>query len=330
MLEVVQWNVENFVNIQKIITNKEAINKLKNLDIMFIQEWKQEEGLMLLNKLNSEKYQFLYISIESCCIIYNSKKFILEKFVEIKLDFNVERTLLERAYLSIHEHKTSILASFRPLVNMNIDILHCVCFHLGAFSPEHHKDLHKTQLNQVFKKLLQEIRPKLKNGVIVSGDTNYRTQDNDLLDKLVNKNLVRKIPGDFKDICHDSECLNYSTQSFRFLHEKNIAKQLMRKFASINIKNCSKNPNDFICKHNKVVLDNRLDFIATNMVVKKNKTTVKPYPMLSDHFMISTLLEPTLRNKTIRNKNLGNKKLGNKKLKNKTLKNKTFKNKLNN
>jgi hypothetical protein len=99
----------------------------------------------------------------------------------------------------------------------------------------------------------------------------------------------------------------------------------MRKFASINIKNCSKNPNDFICKHNKVVLDNRLDFIATNMVVKKNKTTVKPYPMLSDHFMISTLLEPTLRNKTIRNKNLGNKKL-----KNKTLKNKTFKNKLNN
>ena len=152
MLEVVQWNVENFVNIQKIITNKEAINKLKNLDIMFIQEWKQEEGLMLLNRLNSEKYQFLYISIESCCIIYNSKKFILEKFVEIKLDFNVERTLLERAYLSIHEHKTSILASFRPLVNMNIDILHCVCFHLGAFSPEHHKDLHKTQLNQVFKK----------------------------------------------------------------------------------------------------------------------------------------------------------------------------------
>ena len=294
------------------------------------QEWKQEEGLMLLNKLNSEKYQFLYISIESCCIIYNSKKFILEKFVEIKLDFNVERTLLERAYLSIHEHKTSILASFRPLVNMNIDILHCVCFHLGAFSPEHHKDLHKSQLNQVFKKLLQEIRPKLKNGVIVSGDTNYRTQDNDLLDKLVNKNLIRKIPGDFKDICHDSECLNYNTQSFRFLHEKNIAKQLMRKFASINIKNCSKNPNDFICKHNKVVLDNRLDFIATNMVVKKNKTAIKPYPMLSDHFMISTLLEPTLRNKTIRNKNLGNKKLGNKKVKNKTLKNKTFKNKLNN
>ena len=27
--------MENFVNIQKIITNKEAINKLKNLDIMF-------------------------------------------------------------------------------------------------------------------------------------------------------------------------------------------------------------------------------------------------------------------------------------------------------
>ena len=153
MLEVVQWNVENFVNIHKIITNTEAINKLKKLDIMFIQEWKQEEGLLLLNKLNSENYHFLYISIESCCIIYNSKKFILEKFVEIKLDFNVERTLIERAYLSIHEHKTSLFASFRPLVKMKIDILHCVCFHLGAFSPEHHKDLHKSQLNQVFKKI---------------------------------------------------------------------------------------------------------------------------------------------------------------------------------
>jgi len=271
MLEVVQWNMENFVNIDKIVKNTEAINKLKKLDIMFIQEWKQEEGLLLLNKLNAEKYHFLYISIESCCIIYNSKKFILEKFVEIKLDFNIDRTLIERAYLSIHEHKTSLFASFRPLVNMSIDILHCVCFHLGAFSPEAHKNLHRTQLNQVFKKLLQEIRPKLKNGVIVSGDTNYRTQDNDLLDKLVDTNLVRKIPGEFKDICHDSECLNYSTQSFRFLHEKNIAKQLMRKFASINIKNCSKNPNDFICKHNKVILDNRLDFIATNLKVKKNK-----------------------------------------------------------
>ena len=187
MLEVVQWNVENFVNIDKIVKNTEAINKLKKLDIMFIQEWKQEEGLLLLNKLNAEKYHFLYISIESCCIIYNSKKFILEKFVEIKLDFNIERTLIERAYLSIHEHKTSLFASFRPLVKMSIDILHCVCFHLGAFSPEAHKNLHRTQLNQVFKKLLQEIRPKLKNGVIVSGDTNYRTQDNDLLDKLVDK-----------------------------------------------------------------------------------------------------------------------------------------------
>jgi exonuclease III len=320
MLEVVQWNMENFVNIDKIVKNTEAINKLKKLDIMFIQEWKQEEGLLLLNKLNAEKYHFLYISIESCCIIYNSKKFILEKFVEIKLDFNIERTLIERAYLSIHEHKTSLFASFRPLVNMSIDILHCVCFHLGAFSPEAHKNLHRTQLNQVFKKLLEEIRPKLKNGVIVSGDTNYRTQDNDLLDKLVDTNLVRKIPGDFKDICHDSECLNYSTQSFRFLHEKNIAKQLMRKFASINIKNCSKNPNDFICKHNKVVLDNRLDFIATNLKVKKNKTVVKPYPLLSDHFMISTILEPSLSNKTHINK----------KLRNKTLRNKTFKNKSNN
>ena len=325
MLEVVQWNVENFVNIDKIVKNTEAINKLKKLDIMFIQEWKQEEGLLLLNKLNAEKYHFLYISIESCCIIYNSKKFILEKFVEIKLDFNIERTLIERAYLSIHEHKTSLFASFRPLVNMSIDILHCVCFHLGAFSPEAHKNLHRTQLNQVFKKLLQEIRPKLKNGVIVSGDTNYRTQDNDLLDKLVDTNLVRKIPGEFKDICHDSECLNYSTQSFRFLHEKNIAKQLMRKFASINIKNCSKNPNDFICKHNKVILDNRLDFIATNLKVKKNKTVIKPYPMLSDHFMISTILEPSISNKTHRNKTAINKKP-----KNKTLRNKTFKNKSNN
>ena len=320
MLEVVQWNVENFVNIHKIITNTEAINKLKKLDIMFIQEWKQEEGLLLLNKLNSENYHFLYISIESCCIIYNSKKFILEKFVEIKLDFNVERTLIERAYLSIHEHKTSLFASFRPLVKMKIDILHCVCFHLGAFSPEHHKDLHKSQLNQVFKKLLQEIRPKLKNGVIVSGDTNYRTQDNDLLDKLVDKKLIRKIPGEFKDICHDSECMNYTTQSFRFLHEKNIAKQLMRRFASINIKKCNKSPDSFICKHNKVILDNRLDFIATNMVVKKNKTNIKPYPLLSDHFMISTLLEPTLRKKTTRNKTI----------RNKTLRNKTFKNKINN
>lgn len=325
MLEVVQWNMENFVNIDKIVKNTEAINKLKKLDIMFIQEWKQEEGLLLLNKLNAEKYHFLYISIESCCIIYNSKKFILEKFLEIKLDFNIDRTLIERAYLSIHEHKTSLFASFRPLVNMSIDILHCVCFHLGAFSPEAHKNLHRTQLNQVFKKLLQEIRPKLKNGVIVSGDTNYRTQDNDLLDKLVDKNLVRKIPGEFKDICHDSECLNYSTQSFRFLHEKNIAKQLMRKFASINIKNCSKNPNDFICKHNKVILDNRLDFIATNLKVKKNKTVIKPYPMLSDHFMISTILEPSISNKTHRNKTAINKKP-----KNKTLRNKTFKNKSNN
>jgi len=325
MLEVVQWNMENFVNIDKIVKNTEAINKLKKLDIMFIQEWKQEEGLLLLNKLNAEKYHFLYISIESCCIIYNSKKFILEKFVEIKLDFNIDRTLIERAYLSIHEHKTSLFASFRPLVNMSIDILHCVCFHLGAFSPEAHKNLHRTQLNQVFKKLLQEIRPKLKNGVIVSGDTNYRTQDNDLLDKLVDTNLVRKIPGEFKDICHDSECLNYSTQSFRFLHEKNIAKQLMRKFASINIKNCSKNPNDFICKHNKVILDNRLDFIATNLKVKKNKTVIKPYPMLSDHFMISTILEPSISNKTHRNKTAINKKP-----KNKTLRNKTFKNKSNN
>ena len=320
MLEVVQWNMENFVNIDKIVKNTEAINKLKNLDIMFIQEWKQEEGLLLLKKLNAEKYHFLYISIESCCIIYNSKKFILEKFVEIKLDFNVERTLIERAYLSIHEHKTSLFASFRPLVNMKIDILHCVCFHLGAFSPEHHKDLHKSQLNQVFKKLLQEIRPKLKNGVIVSGDTNYRTQDNDLLDRLVDKKLIRKIPGDFKDICHDSECMNYTTQSFRFLHEKNIAKQLMRRFASINIKKCNKSPDSFICKHNKVILDNRLDFIATNMVVKKNKTNIKPYPLLSDHFMISTLLEPTLRKKTTRNKTI----------RNKTLRNKTFKNKINN
>ncbi len=202
---------------------------------------------------------------------------------------------------------------------MNIDILHCLSFHLGAFSPEKHNKIHKHQFNNIFKKILVEIKKNLKNGIIIAGDTNYRTQDNNLLDKLANKKILEKIPGDFKDICHDSECLNYNTQSFRFLHEKNIAKQIMRKLATININKCKNNPESFICKHNKIMLDNRLDFIATNMIVKKNKTIIKPYKLLSDHFMISSVIDPTIKNKTSKNKTS----------RNKTSKNKTFKNKIN-
>jgi hypothetical protein len=54
------------------------------------------------------------------------------------------------------------------------------------------------------------------------------------------------------------------------------------------------------------------------MIVKQNKTHIKPYKFLSDHFMISTAIEPTI--KSIRNKTLRNKTL-----RNKTFKNKTFK-----
>jgi hypothetical protein len=318
MLEIINWNVENFVNINKIIKNNEVISKLKNADLILIQEWKEKEGLLLLKVLNIADFIFLFVTTGSCCIIYNSRKFMLHKFVEIQLQFNIDRTLVEKTYLSLKEHRTSLLASFKPLVKMDIDILHCVCFHLGAFDPKEHKFLHSNQLNYIFKKLLREIKANVKNGVIIAGDTNYRTPDNDLLDKLVNKKLIKQIPGDFKDICHNAECLNFNTQSFRFLHEKNVAKQLLRKIASINIDECNNNPDSFICKHNKIILDNRLDFIATNMIVKQNKTHIKPYKFLSDHFMISTAIEPTI--KSIRNKTLRNKTL-----RNKTFKNKTFK-----
>jgi hypothetical protein len=323
MLQTVSWNVENFVKINEMIKHTGLINKLIKTDLIFLQEWKNEEGLILINKLKNLKNHFLFIYVDRCCIIYNSKKLFLQNFVEIKLPFNEKRTLIEKTYTT-GAPDSSLLASFKPLIHMDIDILHCVCFHLGALNPKQHKNFHKNQLNHTIKQLLLEIKNNLKNGIIIAGDTNYRTPDNDLVDKLIDEKLLKKLPGDFKDICYDSECLNYNTQSFNYLHETGLAKNFIKKVSTLKVKKCKNDPDSFICKYNKIILDNRLDFIATNLAVNKKKTQVVPYKTLSDHFMVISSIEPTIKSKTLKTLKTLKK---NKTLK--TLKNKTFKNNLN-
>jgi len=211
-IKMITWNIENFVKINKIIKDTNAIYNLKQADLIFFQEWKQIEGLILINKLNNGTHKFKCITKDRCSIAYNVNKFELNKITEIKITNNEILTFIERRYTSTKPHSSLCLSLIpkNPKIKMNIDILHCVCFHLAALNPSSHPTIHKNQMKEIMNITLKQFKENKQNGLIIAGDTNYRTSDNDLVDKLINTKIIKKY--NLHDVCEKSNCIDKPTQ----------------------------------------------------------------------------------------------------------------------
>jgi len=182
---------------------------------------------------------------------------------------------------------------------MPICIINC---HLSAFTQNGHKGFHKAQLNGLLQSSLEKIKElSEKNntpfksgeyGLIIGGDTNYRTKKNNnsnLLKVLIKKDF--KVPcfskdsicnnGILKDICFD-KCIKETTQSFKQIHEEGYAKAFAKFIAD------SQGTNKF--KLN-MLSDKRLDFLATNLNVQTNESLVYKLPETSDHSALLTVLD---------------------------------------
>jgi len=161
-----------------------------------------------------------------------------------------------------------------------------ISIHLSAYSPDYHPGFHKKQLTELIDDALVLIKTAgIKTfGLIVGGDTNYRNigiKRNDLINELMPVRF-RTIAynGALKDVCN-KKCLNVNTQSFKCVHEEQIAKRTMR-FIRKNIYTSK--------KHTSIIHDNRLDFITTNLRIKYNSTKIIKLCDISDHSAIVSTL----------------------------------------
>jgi hypothetical protein len=313
-IKIVSWNVEDFtVNIENTKTNKYFLNTLKEQDIILIQEWKEKKGIEFVNKLNqnNKNKKFVFSVADRTAVIYDSTIFNKSKTkgFGIKL-FHQPPTLQETIYTSGRPKRNILLILF-PYDENKIPICIINC-HLSAFTQNGHKGFHKAQLNGLLQSSLEKIKElsEKKNtqfksgeyGLIIGGDTNYRTKKNNnsnLLKVLIKKNF--EVPcfiknsncnnGILKDICFN-ECMNQTTQSFKQIHEEGYAKAFAKFVAS------SQGTNKY--KLN-MLSDKRLDFLATNLNVQTNESHVHKLPETSDHSALLTVLDWKI-DKTANNK----------------------------
>lgn len=285
-INIISWNIENFIKIDEIINNHRLIQLLINTDIIFFQEWveKIDKGILLFNILNKFESKFQYNYIDRCCIIFNTKLFKEVRQLEIPLKNISFIDIIERTYTQGIKH-SSLYLSLVPVHDPTL-IIHCICFHLATLNPYKHPLIHKEQMSIIMSTIVNNFNKKLKNGVIIAGDTNYRIEDNELLDSLIKYKFIKQIPGDFIDVCENSGCINTPTQSFKHLHELNFVKYAAKLWSKHKIYKCKKNPNTSDC-YNNPILDNRLDFIATNLI-NYPKTRIIKYFKLSDHSLIKS------------------------------------------
>jgi len=312
-LNVVSWNIEDFVSINGLY-NSEKINgdpnnqtiqnspspelrelfffkALRQQDVILIQEWKNKnyEGDLFLCKLNNKRSKYAHDSVDRVAIIYNTDIFDKTKTIVYKIPLAYEApSLIEKSYTTGRQ-KYNMLTILFPKNEKNLPI--CVInFHLSAFSPQYHSDFHKKQLTGLLQSSLQKIRDEnIKMfGLIIGGDTNYRNlgeNSDELLGSLLS--LDYHLPcgvgngycgnGILRDVC-EKNCLHTKTQSFGCVHEKGIAKKGM-KFLRQNIYTSESIPTSSIN-------DNRLDFIATNLKIDYNYTKTLKLCDLSDHSAI--------------------------------------------
>jgi hypothetical protein len=191
-----------------------------------------------------------------------------------------------------------------------------VNFHLNAYSPELHKGFHTKQLTGLLKNAINHIKQDEsinKFGLIIGGDTNYRTTGKTshlLLEDLL---PCAKINGvKLIDAC-EKVCKREPTQSFQCVHEKGTAKKLIKLLSPVankysrkyslkkaNARSLAKTIRRLLTRTKKdspphedyhhyprsAAEDNRLDFIASNLKINYDKTRVVPVCEFSDHYMV--------------------------------------------
>ena len=291
-LNVASWNIEDFVSIVELYNseNQVFLNKLRQQDIILIQEWKNTnyEGDLFICKLNNNLIKYSYNSVDRVSVIYNTELFDKTKTIHYKIPLAYEApTMLEKTYTTGRQ-KYNMLTILFPINNAKLPI--CVInFHLSAFSPQYHPGFHKKQMNELLQTSLQKINDEniTQFGLIIGGDTNYRNLGNDsnnLLGSLISLNRLCKTDnncrnGKLRDVCETNKtnCLKTKTQSFECVHEKNREKQ--------GIKSLRKNFYTDIDIPTSSIHDNRLDFIATNLKIN-DITEILKLCNLSDHSAI--------------------------------------------
>lgn len=207
------WNIENFVKINEIIEDKTLRDKLKENDIIFLQEWKNDKGegtkfIEYLNTRNQEENgtstentslakNFTNEVADRCCIIYDTSKFVKvereeenTKF-ELTLPKGFRRSLTERTYIRHRTYKALnlVLQLKEPiniLINENpvaVSYLNLVSFHLAAFVPKHHKKdrLHQHQMNIVLNHVKNENDRLTKNDRLTENDRLTQEDNNTLI-----------------------------------------------------------------------------------------------------------------------------------------------------
>lgn len=281
------FNIEDFSSIKNLYDNEMLFNKFRNLDLLLIQEWKNKnnEGEMFISKLNENnkrKYEYKYV--DRVCLIYDINNFECTNYFPIELAFEAPK-MIEKAYTK-GRVKSNILTILKPKSSEISNLVLCIInFHLSAYKPDLHKGFHKKQLSKLLKDSLKIIQSKgyKKYGVIIGGDTNYRTigmNSNNLIEELLD-NIRIPNNGILRDVC-ETKCLNTKTQSFNCIHETGVSKKLVKIMAN----NKFSVENDNIAYPINSLQDNRLDFIATNLKTKFDMTEIKKLCSVSDHSAI--------------------------------------------
>ena len=288
-LNVISWNVEDFVSIDALYKRHFFLNTLKKQDIILLQEWnnKNDEGAKFIQSL---KNSYSYSAVDRVAIIYSELVFDKSRtlFYDIPL-VHESPSFVEKSYTSGRQ-KSNMLSILFPHDNKLLPIC-AISMHLSAYSPRYHPGFHKKQLTGLLTASLSRIKEVgiKKFGLIVGGDTNYRNvgvNRDDLIGELIPLSYrIIDNNGILKDVCKN-KCLHKSTQSFKCVHEKNIAKKTM-KFIRNYIYTSKNNKESFI--H-----DNRLDFITTNLAINYNSTKIVSLCDISDHSAVVSQLVWTI------------------------------------
>ena len=313
-LKIVCWNIEDFVSINGLYNSEKVennpnnqtiennpkpevqelffLNQLRDQDIIMIQEWKNTnyEGDLFLCKLNKRRFKYSHTAVDRVAVIYNTDIFDKNLTITFKIPlFHEAPRTIEKIYTKGRQ-KYNMLTILFPIDKSKLPI--CVVnFHLSAYSPEMHSDVHKKQITGLIQTSLEKIKDEnIKNyGFVIGGDTNYRTlgeNSDDLLNALVSSDY--NLPcgngegycgnGVLKDVCNENTCLHTKTQSFKCVHEKGVAKSGVKFLRNNFFSDQSKPSWSF---H-----DNRLDFLATNLLINFNSTKILKLCDLSDHSAI--------------------------------------------
>jgi hypothetical protein len=299
-IRVTTFNVENFVNMSKLYDSELSIessnsnemiflDKLRRQDIILIQEWKNDkyEGDLFMYKLNNGAIKFKLLTVDRVAIIYNTEIFDSAKsyYKEVPLIWEAAK-MLEQTY-TYGRHISNMMALLYPIHNPKTPIC-VISVHLNSYSPNYHPGFHSQQIQALLDDCLQELKTKKisKFGLIIAGDTNYRTtyqENNKLIQNLLGDKVVLPNNGILVDVCSQN-CLNTNTQSFSCVHEPGVAKRSAQ-FISSNLRN-NINPEIKTSFH-----DSRLDLMATNLKIKLKSTIVGPICNVSDHSYVSAVMQ---------------------------------------